>query len=78
MAVEKHLLQNRQEQVLLLWLPMALGWLSLSVGLLGKVWLLGTVLGRVFRALVVHGSHCQLGVHACEEQMSVLVGDCHN
>lgn len=47
MAVEKHLLQNWQKVVQLLPLPEVLGWLPLSLGLLGRLQQLGAPLGRV-------------------------------
>lgn len=65
MAVEKHLLQNWQKRVQLLQLPEALGWLPLSLGLLGRVQHLGTPLGQVAR-----GSLGQL-LWLCREQRAV-------
>lgn len=60
MTVEKHLLQDWQNGVLLLWFPVGLGLLPFFLALLGEV----------LRGLVVGLCRCQLGVHACEEQMS--------
>lgn len=69
-TVEKHLLQNWQKRVLLLRLPVGLGWPPFLRGRLGKVQQLGVFLGEVFHGLVVRGSRHQLGVHICKEQIA--------
>lgn len=70
MTVEKHFLQDWQERVLLLQLPVGLCRLPFSPALLGPVQELGAFLGEVFHGLVVHGCHGQLGVHVCKEQIA--------
>lgn len=51
-AVEKHLLQNWVKWVLLLQLPVGLGWLPFLLGCLGEVQQVGTFLGWVGLGLV--------------------------